>query len=99
MQKIKCPKCGSEIAPDVGYPSCGHTADNGAIKPHWVKPPPSPEVADWVIEPVPPELAEDFRRTFDEAAFVADMEEALKTGGADIDALIARVERKANGSN
>jgi hypothetical protein len=43
-------------------------------------------VATWVIEPVPPEMAEEFQRTFDDAAFVADMEEALKTGGADIDA-------------
>jgi hypothetical protein len=68
-------------------------------EPHWVKPQAPPEVANWVIEPVPPELAEDFRRTFDEAAFVADMEETLKAGGADIDALIARIERKAPGGN
>jgi hypothetical protein len=99
MQNARCPTCGHEIVPDGACPGCGHTVINGMAKPSWVKPPPPPEVADWVIEPVPPELAEEFRRTFDEAAFVADMEETLKTGGADIDALIARVERKAHGGN
>ena len=99
MQKINCPTCGRETTTDSACPGCGHTVGNGVAKPCWVKPPPPPEVAKWVIEPVPPELAEDFRRTFDEAAFVADLEETLKTGGADIDALITRVERKAHGSN
>jgi hypothetical protein len=99
MQNSKCPTCGNETSPDAPCPGCGRAAVNGAAKPRWVKPPPPPEAAAWVIEPVPPEMAEDFRRTFDEAAFVADMEDALKTGGADIDALIARLERKAHGGN
>jgi hypothetical protein len=99
MQNSKCPTCGSESSTGTACPGCGHAASNGGAKPGWVKPPPPPEAAGWVIEPVPPELAEDFRRTFDEAAFVADMEEALETGGADIDALIARIERKAHGGS
>jgi hypothetical protein len=99
MQNIKCPTCGHETAHDAACPACGHNAVNGVAKPRWVKPPPPPEVANWVIEPVPPELTAEFLRTFDEVAFLADMQEALKTGGADIDALIARVERKANGGN
>ena len=47
----------------------------------------------------PPEMAEEIRRTFDEAAFLADMEEAVGTGGADIDALIGRIERKAHAAD
>lgn len=99
VEKIKCPKCGHEIAADTTCPTCGQAAVNGAAKPHWIKPPPPPEVANWVIEPVPPELAEEFRRTFDEAAFMAEMEETLKTGGVNIDDLIAELERKVHGDS
>lgn len=99
MQNARCSKCGRESAPDVPCLDCGRDSVNGSVKKSWVKPSPPPEVGDWAIEPVPPELDEDFRRTFDEAAFVADMEKTLETGGADIDALIARVERKAYGGS
>ena len=99
MQNVKCPTCGHETAPDTACPDCTHVNGNGAAKPRWVKPPPPPEVVGWVIEPVPPELAEEFRRTFDEAAFVADMEETLETGGVNIDDLIAELEWKVHGDS
>jgi hypothetical protein len=97
MQNSKCPTCGRETGPEAACPGCEHADVNGVAESRWVKPPPPPEVANWVIEPVPPEVAEYFRRTFDEAAFLSEMEETLKTGGADIDALIARIERKVPG--
>ena len=81
MQEITCPTCGSETAHDVACPGCGQVAVNGVAKPRWVKPPPPPELAGMVFTPIPPEMAEEFRRTFNEAAFLADMEETLKTGG------------------
>ncbi len=99
MTNGKCPACGHETAAQTPCPGCGHTAVNGVARKEWVKPPPPPEVANWVIEPVPPELAEEFRRTFNEAEFLAEMEETLQTGGADIDALITRIERKVHGGN
>jgi hypothetical protein len=97
MQKNQCPKCGHETA-DCACLPCGQAAVNGAAKPHWVKPPPPPELAGMVFTPVPPEMAEEFRRTFNEAEFLAEMQKTLETGGADIDALIAEIERKVNGS-
>ena len=88
MQKIQCPTCGSETAPDGACPRCGHA--NGAGPP--------PEVASWVIEPVPPDVAEHFRRTFDEAEYLAEVREIERTGGVQIDDLIAELERRINGS-
>jgi len=69
---------------------------NGVARPNPVKPPPPPEAANWVIEPVPAEVREHFLRTFDEAEYCAEAREALATGGADIDALIAEIERKVD---
>ena len=99
MQNAKCLKCDQESAPDAPCPDCGQAPANGSAKKSWGKPPPPPELAGRMFAPTPPEMAEEIRRTFDEAAFVADMEEALENGGADIDALIARVERKAHAAN
>ena len=62
-----------------------------------VKPTPPPEVANWVITPMPPELLEQMRETFDEAEFVAALREVEKTGGVQIDGLIDEIERKING--
>lgn len=89
MQKIQCPTCGSETSPDGVCPRCGHA--NGAEPP--------PEVASWVIEPVPPDVAEHFRRTFDEAEYLAEVREIERTGGVQIDDLIAELERRINGSD
>jgi hypothetical protein len=93
MRTAKCPTCGHETAPDNYCPNCAPV--NGVR----VKPAPPPELAGRVFTPTPPEMAEEIRRTFDEAAFFAEVEEVLKTGSADIDALLARVERKAHGGN
>jgi hypothetical protein len=89
MQNAKCPTCGHEITPDSHCPACAQVKGNGkAVR---LKPPPPPELAGRVFTPTPPEMAEEIRRTFDEAAFFAEVEAVLKTGGADIDALIARL--------
>ena len=97
MQITRCPTCGRETAPDEAA-CCGQAPGNGAAaKKKWIVPPPPPEAANWVIEPVPPEMADEFRRTFDEREFLAEMRETLETGGADIDALVAEIERKVNG--
>jgi hypothetical protein len=60
--------------------------------------PPPPEVANRVIDPVPPEVREHFLRTFDEAKYLAEIRELERTGGVDIDDLIAELERRADGS-
>ncbi len=99
MQKILCPVCGSETAPDVPCPSCGNNAaaTNGIATPKRINPPPPPEAASWVIEPVPPEIAEHFRRTFNEAEYLAEVREVEKTGGVNVAELLAEVERIAHG--
>jgi hypothetical protein len=56
-------------------------------------------VASWVIEPVPPDVAEHFRRTFDEAEYLAEVREIERTGGVQIDDLIAELERRVNGND
>ena len=99
MQNDQGRKCGHEVAVDAARPDCTHVNGNGAVKPQWIKPPPPPEVANWVIEPVPPELAEEFRRTFDEAAFLAEADEALRTGGVPFEEIMAMIERKVHGNN
>lgn len=98
MSEAKCPKCGHEATPDTPCPGCGQ-ALNGATKPKRVKPPPPPVVASWVIEPVPPEIVEHFRKTFNEEEFLAEMRETERTGGANINDLIAEIERKVNGGS
>lgn len=72
-------------------------AANGAAKPHFVKPPPPPELAGYVFEKVPPEVAEYFERTFDEQEFWAEVEEVRRTGGVQIDDLIADLRRRFDG--
>ncbi len=99
MQNAKCPTCGNETAADILCPACGKASVNGLAKKRWVKPPPPPEAANWVITPVPPEMAEEFQRTFNEAEFLAEARKTLETGGADIDSLMAEIERKVNGAS
>lgn len=99
MQNTRCRKCGDAARDGAACPDCGRASVNGAAKPKGIKPPPPPELAGRVFEPVPPEVADEFRRTFNEAEFLAEMEEAIKTGGADVDALIARIERKVHGGD
>lgn len=96
MEKIKCPTCGSETVPDAVCPSCGQ-AVNGAAKPHWVKPPPPPELVGIVFTPTPPEMAEEIRRTFNEEEYLAAVRELERTGGHKLEDFIEEIERIANG--
>ena len=93
MQNAKCPHCGHEAAPDILCAGCGHASANGTVKKSWSKPAPPPEAVNWVVERVPQEVREEFLRTFNETEYLAEAREALATGGADIDALIAELER------
>jgi hypothetical protein len=97
MGNSNCPNCGQEVAHDAACRGCGHVPTNGAAKPGRRDPTPPPEVAGWVIEKTPPELAEYFRSTFDEAVYWTEFHETMRTGGANIDELIAEIERKVNG--
>lgn len=98
MSEAICQKCGCEAAADVACPGCGHAVANGAPRPAWVKPPPPPEAADWVITPTPPDVLKHLRDTFDEMEFIAELREAEQSGGAQIDALISEIEQQINGS-
>jgi hypothetical protein len=93
VEKIKCPSCGTETAADAACPSCGHAVRNGAVAG-----PTPPEVAGWVIERPSREMLEEARRTFDEAEYLAAVREIERTGGVQIDDLIAELERRVNGS-
>lgn len=95
MLNSKCPTCGSETTPDAVCQGCGH-ANNGASR---VTPTPPPEVANWVIERPTPEMLEEARRTFNVEEYLAAVREIERTGGVQIDDLIAEMERRVNGSN
>lgn len=97
MQNVKCPTCGRETGPDAAS-GCDHAAGNGAAKPRWIKPPPPPEVASWVITPTPPEELERLRQEFNEEEWLAALREIEQTGGVQIDDLIADLERRVNGN-
>jgi hypothetical protein len=97
MPDVTCPKCGHETAADAPSSTCGHAGVNGLSKPARVKPPPPPEAANWVIEPVPPEVAEHFRQTFNEEEFLAEMRETMKTGGVRFEDIIDEIERIVHG--
>ena len=92
MQKIKCPACGSETAPDAPCPGCGQLSANGAAKKSRIKPPPPPELAGRVFTPTPSEMAEEFRRTFNEEEYLVVVREMERTGGVQIDDLIEELE-------
>jgi hypothetical protein len=98
LQDIKCSTCGHEPATDAACPGCGDTPGNGTSGSARVKPPPPPEVANWVMTPTPPEMLKLLRETFDEAEFIAALREVERTGGTRIDDLIDEIERKINGS-
>jgi hypothetical protein len=99
MQKIKCSACGNEVGTEVGCPACGHPALNGFARKGGVKPPPPPEVVNWVITPTPPEMLERMRREFDEAQYLAAVRELERTGGVPIDDLIEGLKREPHGES
>ncbi len=98
MQKITCPNCGQKTTPDAACPACAQTNGNGTAEKKWVKPPPPPELANMAFEPVPPEMAEEFRRTFNEEEYLAAVREVERTGGVQIDDPIAELKRRLDGS-
>ena len=98
MQKIICPNCGCETATGAACSGCGNVVANGKVAKERVKPPPPPEVADWVFTPVPPETAEEFRRTFDEKEYLVAVRELERTGGVQIADLIAELGRRLDGN-
>ncbi len=97
MQKIKCAECGSDNVPATACPCCGQSAGNGAAKASRVKPPPPPELANVVFTPTPPEMAEEFRRTFNEEEYLAAVREMERTGGHRLEEFIDEIERIAHG--
>ena len=97
MQKINCPTCGHETAPDAACPTCGHADVNGVAKPARRDPPPPPELAGLVIERPTPEMIEEARRTFDEAEYLAGVREIEAGGGVTFEEIIAEIERKLHG--
>jgi len=99
MQNVTCPKCGHETAPDGPCPACGKAAVNGAAERKWVKPPPPAELANVLFEQVPPEIAEEFRRTFNEEEYLAAVREIERTGGVTFEEIMADIERKLHGRN
>jgi hypothetical protein len=98
MEKSQCPACGRETVSCTGCPDCADTAVNGTVKKSWVKPPPPPELANRTFMPTPPEMLEQMRREFDEAEHLAAARELERTGGVQIDDLIAELERRVDGS-
>lgn len=99
MEKSKCPACGHETAANAACPGCGHAAFNGVVRGKWVDPPPPPEVGQCLWERPTPEMLEEARRTFDVEEYLAAVREIERTGGVQIDDLIAEMERRVNGSN
>jgi hypothetical protein len=95
MPNIPCPTCGHETAPDTTCPGCGHPAVNGVAQPNPVTPP--LEVANWVIEPVTPEVREHFRRTFDPVEYAAAIKEVEENGGFHLEDFIDEIERITDG--
>ncbi len=97
MQNIQCPTCGRETTTDATCLGCGHAVSNGSVRSARVKPQPPPEVANWVITPMPPEMLKHLRETFDEAEFIAALREVEQTGGVRFEDFIEEIERIANG--
>jgi hypothetical protein len=56
------------------------------------KPPPPPEVSEWILYPTPPELLEELRRTFNLEEFLADVREIERTGGVQFEDFIGELE-------
>jgi hypothetical protein len=96
MNTTPCPKCGYPTDAEAqACVNCGHAMANGAVrqlKGPVQKPPPPPEVANWVIEKVPPEMIEEALGTFNEEEWQADLREIEKTGGLRFEDFIDEIE-------
>ncbi len=95
MATPRCPKCSHDLNAEAAVcPACGHSL-NGAVPPapRIVKrPPPPPGFPP--IEPIPPELLEWARRTFDEEEFRAGLREIEETGGLTFEELMRGLEEE-----
>ena len=60
------------------------------------KPPPPPELNGWLPDPIPPVFLEEMRRTFNEAEFLADVQEIERTGGVKFEDFIGEIEEMVN---
>lgn len=95
MENEKPPSCAHDTAPDAACPACAQANDSGkAARP---KPPLPPELAHMVFEPVPPEMADEFRRTFNEAEYLTAVREMKEKGSFRLEDFIDEIERIANG--
>jgi hypothetical protein len=96
MDTVNCPKCGQQATEGATCSKCGHTAKNGTVLPSQrLREKPPQEVAGWVITPIPPEIAEDFRRTFIEEDYIAALREIEATGGVKFEDFIEELESAA----
>lgn len=66
-----------------------------------VKPAPPPEVNSWVLHPIPPEVMEEARQTFNLEEFLAEVREIERTGGHRFEDFIGEIEEivRGGGSN
>jgi hypothetical protein len=83
VENVTCPKCGHQATEDAICSNCGHATMNGDLrhlKNPVQKPPPPPEVANWVVEKMSPELIEEAIRTFNREEFLAGEPEIEKQG-------------------
>ncbi len=93
---LRCPKCSHDLNAEAAVcPACGHSL-NGAIPPaprSVERPPPPPGFPP--VEPIPPEILEWARRTFNEEEFLAGLREIEKTGGFKLEDFIEELEKEA----
>jgi hypothetical protein len=97
VDTIHCPNCGQQATGDAICSNWGHAAKNGTVSPSQrLREKPPGEMAGWVIQPIPPEIAEEFRRTFNEEEYLADLREIEATGGVKFEDFIEELERAAS---
>src|SRR5262249_42448115 len=90
-----CPECARPTTAEAAVcANCGHDLTNGIPRPGgpFQKPTPPPEVSNWVITPTPPEMIEEFRRTFNEEEFIAELRAIEQTGGVSFEEIIGEIE-------
>jgi hypothetical protein len=101
MATRPCEHCGHQAEGAVFFcPACGQTLTKGFFRPlkgPVQKPPPPPEAANWIIYQAPPEVLEEFRKNFDEEAFLAELREWEQNGsGRELKDFIAELEQEFN---
>jgi hypothetical protein len=96
MVPVACEKCGHPLAGDArGCAHCGHASKNGAAPDSGcaAKEVTAPRDKNgMVIYPVPQELIESARATFNEEEYVAALREVERTGGLELKDFIHELE-------